>query len=221
MQLTRIASYLAPCLLVSASLVFGQTPATTAKPDRSSAYYHFSMAHLYEQMAREYRSMDYINKAIDEYKLAIAADPSSDYLPSELVDLYAQAGRLSDAVAEAEGLLQRDPKNVQIRKALGRIYRGYLADPSQNKVNEDLLKKAIEQYEKILEIDPKDAESYLHLASLYRVQRDSVKAEKAYKAALAIDPNSEEALTGLAGLYAEIGDANGAIDMLAQAAQKR
>ena len=222
MRLTRVVNKLACGLLLSASLVFAQTSTANQKPvDRSSSYYHFSMAHLYEQMAREYRSMDYINKAIDEYKLAIAADPSSDYVTSELVDLYAQAGRLNDAVSEAEAVLQRDPNNLQMRKALGRIYRGYLADPAQSKLNEDMLKRAVEQYEKIVELDPKDSESYLHLANLYRVGRDSVKAEKAYKAALAIDANSEEALTGLAALYAEIGDANGAIEMLAQAAQKR
>jgi tetratricopeptide (TPR) repeat protein len=197
------------------------SPSEPKAPDRSAAYYHFSMAHLYEQLAREYRSMDYIKKAIDEYKLAIQADPTSEYLTSELVDLYAQAGRLNDAVAEAEAVLQRNPNDVQMRRVLGRIYRGYLADPGQGKLNEELLHKAIDLYEKIVALDPKDSESYLHLASLYRVGRDSVKAEKAYKSALALDPNSEEALTGLAALYAEIGDTNGAIDMLSRAAQKR
>ncbi|HYM09615.1 MAG TPA: tetratricopeptide repeat protein [Bryobacterales bacterium] len=214
-------------LLLPAGLVFAQAPAgapsaSAAKaPDRAAAYYHFSMAHLYEQLAREYRSTDYVNKAIEEYKLAIQADPGSDYLSSELVDLYAQAGRLNDAVAEADAVLQRDPKNVQMRRVLGRIYRGYLADPGQGKLNEDLLKRAIEQYEKIVEIDPKDTESYLHLSNLYRVGHDSVKAEAALKKVLEIDPHNEEALTDLAAVYSEIGDTNGAIDMLSRVSQKR
>ncbi|MBI3694802.1 MAG: tetratricopeptide repeat protein [Acidobacteria bacterium] len=220
---TTIGRNAAAYLLLSASLVFAQTsPAAGQKqPDRGAAYYHFSMAHLYEQLAREYRSTDYLNKAIEEYKAAIQADPTSEYLSSELVDLYAQAGRLNDAVTEADAILQREPNNVQMRRVLGRIYRGYLADPGQSRLNEDLLRRAIEQYEKIVELDPKDAESYLHLGNLYRVGHDSVKAEKALKRALEIDPNSEEALTGLASLYSELGDTAGAIDMLSRVSQKR
>ncbi len=205
--------------LLSAALALAQAPAKKA-PDRAGAYYHFSMAHLYEQMAREYRSTEYVNKAIEEYKLAVEADPSSDYLREELVDLYAQAGRLNDAITEAEATLQRDPTNLQMRRVLGRIYRGYLADPAQSRVNEELLKRAIEQYEKIIGQDPKDLESYLHLANLYRVAHDSVKAEKALKTALELDPNAEEALSSLAALYLEIGDTTGAIEMLTRVSEK-
>ena len=221
MDLTKQSTTLGVCLLLSASLVVAQAPSSQKQPDRAAAYYHFSMAHLYEQLAREYRSTDYVNKAIEEYKLAIQADPTSEYLSSELVDLYAQAGRLNDAVTEADAILQRDPNNVQMRRVLGRIYRGYLADPGSSRVNEELLHRAIEQYEKIIELDPKDAESYLHLANLYRVAHDSVKAEKALKTVLELDPNSEEALTSLAALYSEIGDTNGAIEMLSKVSQRR
>jgi tetratricopeptide (TPR) repeat protein len=226
MNFTKRGTAIAVSLLLPASLIFAQGPpaaqgANHKTPDRAAAYYHFSMAHLYEQLAREYRSAEYINKAIDEYKLAIQFDPSSGYLSSELVDLYAQAGRLNDAVAEADAILQRDPNNVEMRRVLGRIYRGYLADPGQSRLNEDLLKRAIEQYEKIIELDPKDTESYLHLANLYRVAHESVKAEKVLKTVIERDPNSEEALTGLASLYSELGDNSGAIEMLSRVTQKR
>ncbi len=222
MHVKNIGRIAAAWLLLPASLVFAQQSSPAQKPpDRAAAYYHFSMAHLYEQLAREYRSTEYVNKAIEEYKLAIQGDPTSEFVSSELVDLYAQAGRLNDAVAEADAVLARDPKNLEMRRVLGRIYRGYLADPGQSRLNEDLLRRAIEQYEKIVAIDPKDFESYLHLAQLYRVGRESVKAEKALKAALALDSNSDEALTELAALYAELGDTAGAIEVLQRAAEKR
>jgi tetratricopeptide (TPR) repeat protein len=209
------------CLLLAAALAYPQQRSAAEKsPDRASAYFHYSLGHLYEQLAREYRSTDHLNKAIEEYRLAIQADPSSEYLSSELVDLYANAGRLQDAVAEAEAILQRDPKNIEMRRVLGRIYRGYLADPGQTKLNEELLRRAIDQYEQIIAQDPKDLESHLHLASLYRVGRDSVKAEKALKAALDLDPTSEDALTSLAELYSTLGDTNGAIEMLTKVAEK-
>ncbi len=216
-------STLTGILFLAARLAWAQAPAAAERktPDRAAAYYHFSMAHLYEQLAREYRSMEYVNKAIEEYKLALRADPSSEYVSSELVDLYAQSGRLNDAVKEAEAILERDPKNLQMRRLLGRVYRGYLADPAQGRVNEDLLRRAVEQYEKILEQEPGDVESRLHAAALYRVSRDSVKAEAALKKALEIEPNSEEALSSLASLYADIGDTPGAIEMLTRAAGKK
>jgi tetratricopeptide (TPR) repeat protein len=221
MTLSILVRRAGACLLLGGALVSGQQrPAAAAKePDRKTAYYHYALGHLYEQLAREYRSADHLNRAIEQYRLALQADPSSEYLSSELVDLYANAGRLNDAVAEAEAILQREPNNLHMRRLLGRIYRGYLADPGQGRINEELLRRAIEQYEKIISLDPKDLESHVFLASLYRVERDSVKAEKVLKAALEIDPNSEEALTNLAELYSALGDTNGAIETLSRAAQ--
>src|SRR5580704_12610433 len=62
-------------------------PATTQKPDRSAAYYHFGLAHMYEDMATNYGRPEYATRAIEEYKLALDADPSSKYLNSGLADL--------------------------------------------------------------------------------------------------------------------------------------
>ena len=69
-----------------------------------------------------------------------------------------------------------------------------------------MLNKAIEQYQKITELDPKDVDSLVMLGRLQKVAQNSVEAEKAYKKALAIDPDNEEALTGLAMVYGDLGD---------------
>ena len=37
-------------------------------PDKAAAYYHFMMAHMYEEMVSMYGRSDYANKAIDEYR---------------------------------------------------------------------------------------------------------------------------------------------------------
>src|ERR1700689_5012402 len=55
-------------------------PAKTQKPDRSAAYYHFGLAHMYEEMATNYGRPEYATRAIEEYKLALDADPGSKYL---------------------------------------------------------------------------------------------------------------------------------------------
>src|SRR5664279_4748398 len=50
---------------------------TTTAPDQAAAYYHFAMAHIYEEMVAMYGKSEYANKAVDEYRLAIENDPTS------------------------------------------------------------------------------------------------------------------------------------------------
>jgi tetratricopeptide (TPR) repeat protein len=117
-------------------------------------------------------------------------------------------------VTEAEDLLKQDPKNLDARRLLGRIYARLIGDPQQNKVNEDMLRRATEQFQKVAEQDPKDVESWLMLGRLHRIGRNSVEAEKAFKKVLDQDAGNEDALTGLATVYSDLGDAKNAIEML-------
>src|SRR3984957_14765361 len=58
------------------------------KVDKSAAYYHYTMAHMYEEMVTAYGRSDLASKATEEYRLAIDADPSSEFLTSALAELY-------------------------------------------------------------------------------------------------------------------------------------
>jgi tetratricopeptide (TPR) repeat protein len=199
-----------------ACLSYGQTPAATAPPvDKAAAYYNFSMGHLYAELAGVYGNRsEYVGKAIDYYKQALKLDPGANFLFEELTDLYIQSGRLKDAVTEAEDVLKREPNNLDARRILGRIYTRMIGDTQQGKINEEMLRAATGQYEKITAKDPKDVESWLTLGRLYRTARNSVDAEKAYAQALTIDPNNEDALTGLAIVYSDVGDTRKAIEKL-------
>src|SRR5256885_13009300 len=64
------------------------------KTDRAAAYYHYSVAHMYEEQVTVYGRSDLANKAIEEYRLAIEADPSSEFLTSGLAELYVKTGRI-------------------------------------------------------------------------------------------------------------------------------
>ena len=59
-----------------------------ATPDRSTAYYHDGLAHLYEELAIANGRPDYAAQAVEEYKLALNADPTSQFLQDGLADLY-------------------------------------------------------------------------------------------------------------------------------------
>src|SRR5215469_4460335 len=190
------------------------TPNETKPPDHAASYYHFALAHMYEEMMAMYGRSEYATKAIEEYRLAIAADPSSEFLNSALAELYTRTGRIRDAVMEAQEILQRDPNNVQAHKLLGRIYLRSLGDSQSGAQSREVLKLAIEQYEALVRIEPKDIDDHLVLGSLYGKDRDAAKAEAELKAALAIDPKSEEGLIQLARLYAEEGNSQRAIQTL-------
>jgi len=188
--------------------------ATTTHPDKAAAYYHFMMAHMYEEMVSMYGRSDYANKAIDEYRAAIANDPNSDYLNGGLAELYARTGRIRDAVLEAQDILKRDGNNLEARRLLGQIYLRSLGDMQSGTQSQEVLKLAIDQYEQIVKLDPKSVDDHLLLARLYRLNNELLKAESEFKAAVKIQPDSEEAVTMLAYLYNEEGDSAHALDVL-------
>jgi Flp pilus assembly protein TadD len=189
-------------------------PKANTKPDQAAAYYHFSLAHMYEEMMAMYGRSEYANKAIEEYRLAIENDPSSEYLNASLAELYAKTGRIRDAVLEAQDIIKREPSNLEAHKLLGRIYLRSLGDLQPGTQSREVLSLAIEQYEAITKIEPKNADNHLLLGRLYFLNKDAAKAETEFKSALSLDPGSEEAITNLAYLYNDEGANNKAADLL-------
>src|SRR5437016_616817 len=202
----------------------GLTPETQTSPqtsgrkvDRASAYYHYSMAHIYEELVAVYGRSDLAAKAIDEYRQAIEADPNSAYLTAGLAELYAKTGRIRDAVVEAQDIIKRDPKNLEAHKLLGRIYLRSMGDVQGGNQSQNILKLAIEQYEEIVKLETDNSnlvEDHLLLGRLYRYNNDLQKAENEFKTAVKLQPDSEEAVTTLAYLYNEEGDSARAIQAL-------
>jgi tetratricopeptide (TPR) repeat protein len=183
-------------------------------PDKAMAYYHYSLAHMYEELVAVYQRTEFANRAIEEYRLAIENDPKSEYLNAGLAELYAKTGRIRDAVLEAQDIIQRDPDNVDARRLLGRIYLRSLGDMQSGTQSQDILKKAIEQYEQIVRLQPNSVEDRLLLGRLYRINNDTKKAEEQFREAVKQEPNSEDALTTLAYLYNEGGDSKRALELL-------
>ena len=192
-----------------------QQPTAKAKtPDRAAAYYHFALAHMYEEQVATYGRSELANKAIEEYRAAIDADPTSAYLTSGLAELYAKTGRIRDAVVEAQDIIKRDPNNLEARRLLGRIYLRSLGDMQSGSGSESILKLAIEQYEQIVKLQPDSTDDHLLLGRLYRLNNDLQKAETEFKTAVKLQPDSEQAVTTLAYLYNELGDTARATQVL-------
>lgn len=189
--------------------------------DRSAAYYHYTLGHLYGELAGAYQGRsDYLNKAIENYRLAMKDDSSAGFIAEELSDLYIQSGRLREGVIEAEEAIKQNPNDLNSRRVLGRIYMRMIGDVQQGKIDEGMLNRAIDQYQKISEKAPNDVEVWLTLGRLYKVAQKSPEAQAAYKKALGLDANNEDALTGLAMVYIDLGQNKEATDLLTQVAGK-
>jgi len=198
----------------SPALAGAESAAKGKTPDRAAAYYHFALAHMYEEQVATYGRSELANKAIEEYRAAIDADPTSAYLTSGLAELYAKTGRIRDAVVEAQDIIKRNPNNLEARRLLGRIYLRSLGDMQAGSGSESVLKLAIEQYEQIVRLQPDSMDDHLLLGRLYRLNNDLQKAENEFKIAVKLQPDSEEAVTTLGYLYNELGDTARATQVL-------
>lgn len=191
-----------------------QVAATVAKPaampDRSQAYFHASMANLYEGEAVDSGRPEFVQHAIEEFKAAINADPTSSQLYDGLAELYFKTGRAHEAETTARELLKTSPNDVDAHKLLGRLYLRQLGDqqnaPSSSSPSGNALDQAIAEFEKIVSLLPKSVEDRMILGQLYTVKHEPQKAEQQFKTAQDIEPDSEEVVLNLARVYVESGD---------------
>jgi tetratricopeptide (TPR) repeat protein len=188
----------------------------TQGANRAQAYYHYMLAHEYEEMATTYGRSEYATRAVEEYKLALNADPTSKFLNSGLAELYYRTGRVKDAVLAAQAQIDKDPNDLDAHKLLGSIYVRSLGDNQQSGPSSDMLKLAVGEYEKIIQLEPNSIEDHLLLGQLYSFAHDSQKAEDQFAVAQKIDPGSEETALNLARLYTGQGDAKRAIKVLSE-----
>jgi hypothetical protein len=72
--------------LIGGMATWGQAQNDTSggadKVDRATAYYHYTLAHMYAEMATASggRNREYVNKSVENYKAAAKADPQTPNL---------------------------------------------------------------------------------------------------------------------------------------------
>lgn len=178
---------------------------TQPEAGRSAAYYHYGLAHIYEDLATTQGRSDYATQAIEQYKLALSADPNSLMLQDGLAELYFKVGRIKEAVQVAQDQVKAHPDDLEAHRLLGRIYFRSLGD-MQTGQQSQMLGLATAEYETLVRLEPSSTENHLLLGQLYELNHDSPKAEAQFKAAQSLDSGSEESLLNLARLYSEQGD---------------
>ena len=156
---------------------------------------------------------DYATQAVEQYKLALDADPNSPLLQDGLADLYFKIGRIREAVTAAQDQVAKNPNDLEAHELLGKVYLRSLGD-MQNAQSGQMLQLAIGEYEKLAQLKPDDVETHLLLGQLYGLNHDSAKAETQFKAAQKMDLNSEEVALNMARLYSDQGEPKRAADVL-------
>ncbi len=192
----------------------GSQPPTTTESNRALAYYHLALAAVYQDDATSDGRSDEVNKAIEEYKLALNADPNSAELADDLADLYFIVSRVHDAEVTARTLLKTSPNDIEAHKLLGRIYlrqigqgeNGSAGATAPGNSQNEVVDEAIAEFQKIVALQPKSVEDHMVLGQLYTMKHQPEKAEAEFKIAQAIEPESEDVVLNLAQLYAESGD---------------
>ena len=142
------------CALLSVVCVSqAMAQATPPKVDKSTAYYHFTLGHLYSELAAAYgnRGGDYLKKAIENYKLAMKATRPRRFWRKSCPTFTFRPDGCAKPLPMRRKPSSSNPSDLNARRLLGRIYTRMVGDAQQGKVNEDMLKRAIEQYQKVVE----------------------------------------------------------------------
>ena len=213
-------------LVMALCLPAGLTAADEAAEvsDRSESYYHFALGHLYHQFAQQFGRQEYVDRAVKEYESALDGDPDSLVIRFEMMNLFAGTGRLQRAVALADEIIARDPKNVEVRQLLGDIYKSYYSnqrqDPNRGEPNAEFLLKAIEQFKALVELEPDKAAHHLELGRMQALAGQAEPGKQALQRAIELEPGNSDARVSLAYILLETGKINDAIAQLEQVVEE-
>ncbi len=186
----------------------------------AQSYYHFALGHLYEQSAEQYGRPDLATQAVEQYKLAITQDPNSVFLQNSLANTYFNLGRIREAIETAQRVLKTHPDNLAAHKLLGRVYLRSLGDPATGQQPGPMLGLAIQEFQKIVVLEPNKVDNHLLLGQLYTLKHDATDAKTQFEQARQIDPSSEDVALNLARMDGEQGDLSKAIGVLLSVPQE-
>ena len=102
---------------------------------RAETYYQFSIARMYEEQYEFTGRADYAGKAIAAYRRAYELDPHSSVTGERLAEALARAGRIPEAIQEAQDVLVPESPLVRLTRSLGSWIQAP-TEASQNLENE-------------------------------------------------------------------------------------
>ncbi len=205
-------------VLLSALATFdatlGASPAAaqpSSQPSRRSspsatAYFEFIRG-------RHLESLGQIPQALEAYRLAAEADPTSAAIPAEIATLNARANRTEEATRAAGEALAIDPENAEAHWVLGTIFAAELegrVEAGRQATAKPTLDDAISHLERARPSRPLDVGLSVTLGRLYLSKRDFAKARQLLDAVLEREPEHAEAAYLIAQAQLGAGDLDAA-----------
>ncbi len=146
---------------------------------------HPGYKNAYLLMGNSYYYLNDFDKSIEAYKKSLQLDPDFKDAINNLAVVYRDAGRNAgekqNNIVLAEQMLlesfRLNPNDAETNRLLGIAY-GLSGRHSQ----------AIPYFEKVTQLDPKNAAAFMNLSSAYRYNGDEANAAKYRNIALSLDP---------------------------------
>jgi tetratricopeptide (TPR) repeat protein len=141
---------------------------------RQKAYLKFIEARRLKGEAQRINSRSLLEDAIRAFRETIQLDPIASEPHVDLGEIYFfYLNQPNLAEGEAQEAIRLDPQNVNGHLLMARL-RIFTARSDSN-VRPTLLDRAITAYEKVAELDPKNAEAWAFLSELYGMKNQMAK----------------------------------------------
>ncbi|MGD0283385.1 MAG: tetratricopeptide repeat protein [Dissulfurispiraceae bacterium] len=139
-----------------------------------------SLAHI--NLARQYETRNMIDKALDQYQIAIRLHP--DYAPAHFLlgTLYLKFNVIDKALEQYQNAIRLKPDYADAYNNLGLIYQ-----------HSNMPDKAVEQYLIVIRLQPDCVQAHWNLGNVYRTMNMPEKAAEQYRIAVKLDPHFAEA----------------------------
>jgi tetratricopeptide (TPR) repeat protein len=190
-------------------------------------------------LARLYRLENEQDKAEAVLRTLLAREPANENGVEQLTQLLLDEGKSQEAVSLLQGMLQRAP-TPRLWEFLGDAYnqihdlpkaeqayrRAADAQPddinhhkelAQTLLTEEKFSEALEQYQRLTQMDADNPDNYIRLAEIYRQLKQLDKAEQNVLLARQRAPNSLEVTYYQASIYQDEGRLDDSIRVLSDA----
>jgi tetratricopeptide (TPR) repeat protein len=190
-------------------------------------------------LARLYRLQNDHDKAEAVLRTLLAREPENENAVEQLTQLLLDEGKSKEAIASLKGILDRAPTPrlwdlygdaytqihdlANAEKAYQKAAEAQPGDINhrrglaQTLLNENKYPEALEQYQRLVELDPEDPNNYLRLAEIYRQLMQLDKAEQNVLLAKQRAPGNLEVIYYESSIYQAQGRFDDAIRVLSDA----
>jgi tetratricopeptide (TPR) repeat protein len=169
--------------------------------DRAESYYYFVLSKVSSANGD-------VDRALSLMKKALEYNRESSEINLELAMLLGGMGKPQDAIAYAQEAARLDPQDAAPHWVLARLY--LRAQPNLN----GEFAKAVQELEKIRELDPENGNVYFLLGGAYQDLNEPEKAIQAYEKYQEIVRDTDGGYFEIARFYSGNGNTEKAIDYL-------